>query len=1011
MDPLTALSVAAGVVQFIDFGTRLFSEVGQLYLSPSGRTAEEVQLSTVASDLSQLARNVDSETALLARGVPAEGSSEAILLRICEECMTATRELETAIQALRSKDVGEPFKFGDKGHRFDGFDSDKKSAKISRAVHSFAIAIRSVATFDINSWSHRLSDLRMRMMSASLAVLWEQSARGAQQMDRFSIQQTEIVTSLNRLEANTRPLNQALIQVLNAKSSDVEPDRREIIHQIWSSQGLPDEPFRRTDLVIPLSTSTDDASSRLIDDHSAFLTHRAKVKRNDDPSHSYATAIMDSLRFQGVTHREDAIPEAYEKTFEWIYTSPPQQSSAGKEPWVGVVPWLEGSVNDVYWITGKPGAGKSTIMKFLTKNPKTRHHLLKWSSKLPLLQASFYFWNAGASQLQKSQTGLLRTLLLQCLQQMPSLCPKMCPRRWALVKLFGTRAMQSAPQWTWRELLEAFSALTLLTSHKFNLALFIDGLDEFDGDHQKLTEFVKLFHQRAGAKILVSSRPENVFLDAFNTNPSLKMETFTTKDVNTFVKGEFNRTRGYHELMQANPVEANRLMDGIVGKARGVFLWVSVVVRALCEGLTEGDNLKELQTLLDSLPTDLSALYSSIYLRVKPEYRSDSSQLFQIHNCSTTLLDAVTLHLAHMDDEEAMEQDVVAITGKLRPHIIQTLVRRLNSRTRGLLEVSKDGHVDYLHRSVREWTLAKWDEICAISNPGFDPHLSILKALTVEIVSRKIWGDAKHYLPTEFWNRACICLYHASNVRDEAANIPFFMRVMDKLDLSLGEISRTCTLDNGSLILYRNVAYANLLSANTKDLPHWSSTQCTMTPDQLSNSFLGLAAQFAVLPYVRTRIANNPKLLLKQSPQDQSILSCAVLGFEHFCRPDIADLAGKYTNLSTLETRARLVGILLEKGALGGSRKNSQSSFKSTGAKSTKQVDLEIYEQIQKKREFLQSVSDADARERQFWEDMATLFDDFSYTPSIRTSGMPRTLRKSCGILGIRLEDGYIKVM
>ncbi|CAM1503537.1 Fc.00g011280.m01.CDS01 [Cosmosporella sp. VM-42] len=977
MDPLSALGVAAGVVQFIDFGTRLVSEVGQLYLSPSGRTAEEVELTTVASDLAQLGRNVDSETTALARSVPAEGSSEAILLRICEECVAAARELDTAIQALRSSGLGPSFKFGDQQGHFDDFNSGKMN-KISKAAYSFATAIRSVTSFNAERWRRTLSDLRMRMMSASLTVLWEQSSRGAQELNRISLRQTEMVTSLDRIEANTRPLNQALIQVLNAKTSDIDPERREIIDNIWSSQGLTDEPVGGTHhlhQVISSSTKAQDASSQLLDQHSAYLAARMKLKSKENPSQFYVAAIMDSLRFQGVKSREDAIPEAYEKTFEWIYAEPPERRTAGCDPWVGFTPWLEESVEDVYWITGKPGAGKSTLMKFLTKNPRTRDHLLKWSSNLPLIQASFYFWNSGASQLQKSQTGLLRTLLLQCLQQMPSLCPRVCPRRWALVKLFGSKAMQSAPQWTWGELLESFSALTMLTSRKFNLALFIDGLDEFDGDHQKLTEFVKLFHRRAGAKILVSSRPENVFLDAFSTSPSLKMETFTTKDVETFVQGEFDRTRGYHELVQASPVEAKRLMNGIVDKAKGVFLWVSVVVRALCEGLTEGDNLKELQSLLDFLPTDLSALYSSIYSRIKPEYRSDSSQLFQIHNCSTTLLDAVTLHLAHMDNDEAMTQDIAAISGSLRPHIIRTLIRRLNSRTRGLLEVSKDGHVDYLHRSVREWTVAKWDEICSKSSPGFDPHLSILKALTVEIVKSQIWDDARHYLPTEFWNRACVCLYHASNVRDDLENIPFFIKVLDRLDESLGTISKTYTLENGALPLYRNVAYASLMSANTTNLPHWSSTQYTMTPDQLANSFLGLTAQFAVFPYVRTRITNNPKLLLKQDPQEMPILYCAVLGFEHYCRPDIADLAGQYVNASTLETRSCLVRMLLEKGALVcNTKKNSSKSLTAGG---TKQGSKEIRDQIEKKRQFLQCISDADPRERQYWDYMATLFDDY----------------------------------
>lgn len=107
MDPLSALGVAAGVVQFIDFGTRLTSVAGQLYLSPSGRTADEVELSTIASDLSQVSANIKSETNRLAQGAPTVGTSEAALFTICEESVAAAKKLEDA-----SKISSTPFNQG-----------------------------------------------------------------------------------------------------------------------------------------------------------------------------------------------------------------------------------------------------------------------------------------------------------------------------------------------------------------------------------------------------------------------------------------------------------------------------------------------------------------------------------------------------------------------------------------------------------------------------------------------------------------------------------------------------------------------------------------------------------------------------------------------------------------------------------------------------------------------------------------------------------------------------------
>jgi hypothetical protein len=775
-----------------------------------------------------------------------------------------------------------------------------------------------------------------------------------------------------------------------------------MIENLWSSSGLSSEPLSRSrNPLAPFDAGSgiaEDESSRLIDSHHARL---AKAKKETTPSEYCVIAIANGLHFRDVKHREAAIPMAYKKTFEWIYATP--RSNSESQAWVGFTPWLEGSAKEAYWITGKPGAGKSTLMKFVTQHPRTHELLLDWSAGRPLIMASFYFWSAGASQLQKSQTGLLRALLLQCLEQMPSLCPRVCPRRWALCKIFGPSAMQAAPQWTWKELLESFSALTSLTGDQFNLALFIDGLDEFDGDHQKLIEFVRLFHRRNGVKILISSRPENVFLDAFSANPSLKMEDFTTKDIEIFVQSEFSQTRGYDELTQANPVEADRLMTGIVEKAKGVFLWVSVVVRALREGLTEGDSLKELRSLLEVLPTDLSELYSSIWLRIKPEYRTHSSQLFQIHNSSTMVLDAVTLHLADMDNEEAMSQNIVTLTGPSRQHITKTLIRRLNSRTRGLLEVSKDGQVDYLHRSVRDWTVAKWDDICSVSNQDFDPHLALLKALAVETADPELWQEAGLLgMPSKFWNRAFLCLHHACNVRDDPASSSFLVTVMDRLDQELGKVSTDTGFADGNLALYRNVVYASLIPLSAKGLPHWASTQYTMTPGRLCNTFIGLAAQFAVLPYVRTRITREPKLLRKPDPQNISILSCAALGLEHFCRPDVADLAGRFIHSSTWGTRLQLVRLLVEAGALDSDVKmDALAANKSGRNRATEPGQVQaLCDQVQRNRQFIQSVLDADEDEKKYWEEVATLFDQHMLRIESARGGRSPLSRFFSGITG-----------
>ena len=65
--------------------------------------------------------------------------------------------------------------------------------------------------------------------------------------------------------------------------------------------------------------------------------------------------IMRSLTFPGMHSKENSICEAHRRTFEWAFQSLDVQFQS----------WLESTSNQsVYWVTGKPSSGKSTLMKF-----------------------------------------------------------------------------------------------------------------------------------------------------------------------------------------------------------------------------------------------------------------------------------------------------------------------------------------------------------------------------------------------------------------------------------------------------------------------------------------------------------------------------------------------------------------------------------------------------------------------------------------------------------------------
>ncbi len=161
------------------------------------------------------------------------------------------------------------------------------------------------------------------------------------------------------------------------------------------------------------------------------LNQKEQTLRN-----SVGKEIIEDLHFETQTERYEAVHNAHAKTFGWIF-----QKKSGETLYDCFVTWLE-SGEDLYWINGKAGSGKSTLMRYICDNPRTRKHLLAWSGDEKLVTADFYFWNIG-NRLQKSQLGLLRSLIYQVLEQVPELISALFPRQWAIK--YASRSLEQDP--------------------------------------------------------------------------------------------------------------------------------------------------------------------------------------------------------------------------------------------------------------------------------------------------------------------------------------------------------------------------------------------------------------------------------------------------------------------------------------------------------------------------------------------------------------------------------------
>ena len=328
--------------------------------------------------------------------------------------------------------------------------------------------------------------------------------------------------------------------------------------------------------------------------------------------------IIKSLHFTTISERQVRIKEAHPLTFDWIFESKELHENNRAE--ASLLDWRR-TRNGTYWVSGRAGSGKSTLMKYLHDHTKTREALNVWAAGKRLVTASFFFWNAG-TEMQNSQQGLLQTLLYSILRQCPAQISSVCLTLWQDPSLTGFI-------WTLTELSNAFNRLKVQTLDSTKFCFFIDGLDEYEGDHTELIALVKEFTSSNYIKICFSSRPWNVFEQAYgdNTGLKLRLQDLTRGDITCFVTEKLAEEPQFRSL-KAEDNSYGDLVNEIVERAHGVFLWVFLVVLSLRCGLTNSDTISELQTRLQILPTELEEYFQHMLDSVEKVYHKQAARIY-----------------------------------------------------------------------------------------------------------------------------------------------------------------------------------------------------------------------------------------------------------------------------------------------------------------------------------------------------------------------------------------------
>ena len=329
--------------------------------------------------------------------------------------------------------------------------------------------------------------------------------------------------------------------------------------------------------------------------------------------------FLEDLRFPDIFSRQEQLGDAHKKTFEWIFS--PSKSSGSEGKWANFTAWLEETEgpNLIYWIHGKAGAGKSTLMTYVIEDPRTYDGLRAWCGKdAELLTPSFFFWAAG-SGLQRTVQGLLRSVMYQILMENGKILSEL------LNSSRNKRGLRPRPglAWTERRLLGFLDEIIKITAAMgIYICFFLDGLDEYDGEIDLLKTWIFDLNTHQHVKVCVSSRPEEAFRRAFTGMPQLRLQDLTRGDIKLYIHDRLeSRMSDSLEIYQSVESSSHiftkqQLVEKMLQSADGVFLWVKLVVHDLLTGLEAGESLEQLHIRLEETPLEIRGLYAHMLKKV-----------------------------------------------------------------------------------------------------------------------------------------------------------------------------------------------------------------------------------------------------------------------------------------------------------------------------------------------------------------------------------------------------------
>lgn len=237
--------------------------------------------------------------------------------------------------------------------------------------------------------------------------------------------------------------------------------------------------------------------------------------------------VLDRLWFRSIDDRKTTIKDRHCRTLNWAFE--PLETTL---KWDNLAEWLRHG-RGLYWLTGKAGSGKSTLMKYLSHHQQTTIFLKEWAGQSELVTLQFFFYALGSSE-QKSQEGMLRSLLFQFLDKHRDLIEDVLPAMWKEAIITEDKDNDlTMPSISEMQTSLLHMAGSISADKRF--WILIDGLDEFEGKHTTIVAFLSKFERLTNVKVIVSSRPLPLFVRTLDHAPKMYLQDLTKNDIRTYV--------------------------------------------------------------------------------------------------------------------------------------------------------------------------------------------------------------------------------------------------------------------------------------------------------------------------------------------------------------------------------------------------------------------------------------------------------------------------------------------